>query len=47
MPLTTEDVQHISFGAGMLFGQSLQFDMAFDAADDNSYRVALSFAYRY
>ena len=42
-----EDVQHISFGVGMLLGQSLQFDMAFDAADDNSYRVAISFAYRY
>jgi long-subunit fatty acid transport protein len=42
-----EDVQHISAGAGMLFRQSLQVDMAFDAADDNSYRVAISLAYRY
>ena len=42
-----EDVQHLSAGAGMLFRESLQVDMAFDAADDNSYRSAISLAYRY
>ena len=42
-----EDVQHISAGVGMLFRQSLQADLAFDAADNDSYRVAISFAYKY
>ncbi|MDH5711887.1 MAG: outer membrane protein transport protein [Gammaproteobacteria bacterium] len=42
-----EDVQHLSVGVGIPFTESFQFDMAYDAADDNSYRLALSFAYRY
>ena len=42
-----EDVQHLSAGAGMVFKESLHVDMAFDAADDNSYRSAISLAYRY
>lgn len=42
-----EDVQHISLGIGIPFTEKLQFDMAYDAADDDSYRVAISFAYRY
>jgi long-subunit fatty acid transport protein len=42
-----EDVQHLSLGIGIPFSEKLQFDMAYDAADDDSYRVAISFAYRY
>ncbi|BCS95301.1 hypothetical protein DSLASN_09330 [Desulfoluna limicola] len=42
-----KDVQHLSAGAGMVFRESLQVDMAFDAADDDSYRSAISLAYRY
>lgn len=42
-----EDVQHFTAGVGMLFSESLQVDLALDAADDDSYRVAISFAYRY
>lgn len=42
-----KDVQHLSAGVGILFRETLQFDLAFDAADDDSYRVAISFAYRY
>ena len=41
-----EDVQHLSVGVGMPFSETLQFDLALDAADDDSYRVAISFAYR-
>lgn len=40
-----EDVQHLSAGVGILFIEALQFDMALDVADDDSYRVAISFAY--
>ena len=42
-----EDVQHLSVGVGIPFSEKLQFDLAYDAADDDSYRVAISFAYRY
>ena len=42
-----EDVQHLSAGVGMLFRETLQVDLAFDAADDDSYRLAISLAYRY
>ncbi|MCW9056530.1 MAG: outer membrane protein transport protein [Gammaproteobacteria bacterium] len=42
-----EDVQHLSVGAGMLFKETLQVDLALDAADDDSYRLAISLAYRY
>ncbi len=41
------DVQHFSAGVGILFIDKLNFDLALDAADDDSYRVALSFAFRY
>jgi len=40
-----EDVQHLSAGVGILFFEALQFDLALDAADDDSYRLAISFAY--
>ena len=42
-----EDVQHLSAGVGILFRETLQVDLAFDAADDDSYRFAISLAYRY
>ena len=42
-----EDVQHITAGVGWLYGETLQVDLALDVADDDSYRVAISFAYRY
>jgi len=42
-----EDVQHLSAGVGIGFRETLQVDLAFDAADDNSYRLAISLAYRY
>ncbi|MCW8830128.1 MAG: outer membrane protein transport protein [Gammaproteobacteria bacterium] len=42
-----KDVQHLTAGVGMLFSEALQFDLALDAADDDSYRVAISFAYQY
>ena len=42
-----EDVQHLSAGVGILFRETLQVDLAFDAADDDSYRLAISLAYRY
>ena len=42
-----EDVHHLTAGVGILFSETLQFDLAYDAADDDSYRVAISFAYRY
>ena len=42
-----EDVQHLTAGVGILFKETLQFDLAFDAADDDSYRIAISLAYRY
>gem|GEM_PF-2438101 len=41
------DVQHLSAGVGMLFRETLLVDLAFDAADDDSYQVAISLAYRY
>ncbi len=42
-----EDVQHLTAGAGVLFGESLNVGMAIDAADNDAFRVALSLAYRY
>ena len=42
-----KDVQHLSVGVGIPLSESFQFDMAYDVADDDSYRVAISFAYRY
>ena len=42
-----EDVQHLSAGVGILFKDGLQVDLAFDAADDDSYRFAISLAYGY
>ena len=42
-----EDVQHLTVGVGIPFSETLQFDLAYDDADDDSYRVAISFAYRY
>lgn len=42
-----EDVQHLSAGVGILFRETLQLDLAFDVADDDSYRGAISLAYRY
>ncbi|HEY9200390.1 MAG TPA: hypothetical protein VIQ81_02240 [Gammaproteobacteria bacterium] len=41
-----DDVHHLTAGMGMLLSDALQFDMALDLADDDSYRIALSFAYR-
>jgi len=42
-----EDVQHLSGGVGILFRETLQVDLALDVADDDSYRLAISLAYRY
>ena len=42
-----ENVQHFSAGVGILFRETLQIDLAFVAADDDSQRGAISFAYRY
>lgn len=42
-----EDVQHLSAGVGMLFTDTMHVDLAFDAADDDSYRGAISLAYRF
>lgn len=42
-----EDVQHFTAGVGVLFKQALKLGMAIDAADNNDYRVAISFAYQY
>lgn len=41
-----KDVQHISVGAGILLRETWQLDFALDAADDDSYRLAISFAYK-
>lgn len=42
-----EDVHHLTAGIGIPLGDALQFDMAADLADDDSYRLAISFAFRY
>lgn len=42
-----KDVQHLTAGVGILFEESLNLGMAIDAADDDSYRVAISCAYQY
>jgi len=41
-----EDVHHLTAGIGVPLADSMQFDMAADLADNDSYRIALSFAYR-
>jgi long-subunit fatty acid transport protein len=42
-----EDVHHLTAGIGVPLADNMQFDMAADLADDDSYRVAVSFAFRY
>lgn len=42
-----EDIQHLAAGVGILLRKSLKVGMAIDTADNDSYRVALSFAYQY
>lgn len=42
-----EDVHHLTAGFGIPLADNMQFDMAVDLADDESYRVAISFAFRY
>ena len=42
-----ENVQHFSVGVGIPFSEKLQFDLAYDADDNDSYRVAISLAYRF
>jgi len=42
-----EDVQHFTAGAGMMFKQAWKIGMAVDAADNNTHRLAISFAYQF
>lgn len=41
------DVHHLTAGIGIALADALQFDMALDMANDDSYRLAISFAFRY